>query len=61
MLTFLGALLISSAVLVITAAPRIDRTRTASWFDLLPHMTVSKKSSGRQQQTAAHRKRRTRR
>lgn len=61
MLTFIWALVIASAVLIIAGAPSVDRQRTASWFDLLPHTTASKKGSGRLQQTAAHRKRKTRR
>ena len=61
MLTFLWLLLILSAVGILAAAPSADRARTASWFDLLPYMTASKKGSGRLQQTAAHRKRKTRR
>lgn len=59
--TFIWACLIASAVLIITAAPSIDRKRTPTWFDLMPYLSASKKGSGRLQQTSAHRKRRTRR
>lgn len=61
MLTFIWFLLIASAVGILAGAPSVDRRRTASWFDLLPYMSASKKGSGRLQQTSAHRKRRTRR
>ena len=50
MSTFIWACIIASFVLIIRAAPSADRKRTASWFDLLPHMTASKKLSGRVQQ-----------
>ena len=56
MSTFIWACIIASFVLIISAAPSIDRKRTASWFDLQPYMTASKKQSGRVQQ-----KKRTRR
>ena len=61
MLTFVWFLVIASAAAILAGAPSVDRKRTPSWFDLLPHMTASKKGSGRLQQTAAHRKRKTRR
>ncbi|WP_120338121.1 hypothetical protein [Cryobacterium soli] len=61
MLTFMWALVIASAALILAGAPSVERKRTPSWFELLPYMTASKKGSGRLQQTAAHRKRKTRR
>jgi hypothetical protein len=61
MLTFIWFLIIASAALILAGAPNVERKRTPSWFDLLPYMTASKKGSGRLQQTAAHRKRKTRR
>ncbi|TFD09807.1 hypothetical protein E3T26_14360 [Cryobacterium sp. TMT1-21] len=61
MQTFIWALLIASAVGILAGAPSVDRRRTPSWFDLLPYLSPSKKGSGRLQQTAAHRKRKTRR
>lgn len=61
MLTFIWAVLIALTVLIIRAAPAVDRRRTPSWFDLMPYLSPSKKSSGRLQQTSAHRKKRTRR
>jgi hypothetical protein len=61
MSSFIWACLIASAVLVISAAPPIDRKRTPTWFDLMPYLSPSKKGSGRLQQTSAHRKRKTRR
>lgn len=61
MLTFMWLLVILSAVFILACAPSVNRKRTPSWFDLLPYMTASKKGSGRLQQTAAHRKRKTRR
>lgn len=48
--TFIWACLIASSVGIILAAPSRDRKRTASWFDLQPHMAVSKKARGRAQQ-----------
>lgn len=62
MSTFIWACIIGSFALVIGAAPSVERKHPGpSWFDLQPYMTASKKGSGRLQQTAAHRKRRTRR
>lgn len=61
MQTFIWALAIASLVGIVAGAPAVDRQRTPSWFDLLPYMAASKKGSGRLQQTAAHRKRKTRR
>lgn len=61
MLTFMWFLVIVSAVGILAGAPSVERRRTASWFDLLPHMTEPKKPKGRAQQTAAHRRRKTRR
>ena len=57
--TFIWACLITAILTLVHAAPAIDRQRTPTWFDLMPHLSPSKKGSGRLQQTAAHRKRRT--
>jgi hypothetical protein len=61
MLTFIWFLLIVSAVGIVAGAPNVERKRSPSWFDLMPYLEPSKKGSGRLQQTAAHRKRKTRR
>jgi hypothetical protein len=59
--TFIWAVLIASAVAIVACAPSGERKRTASWLDLLPYMTASHKQAGRAQQTAAHRRAKTRR
>lgn len=61
MLTLLWFLAILSLFALIKASPSVERRRQPTWFDLLPCLKPSKKGSGRLQQTAAHRKRKTRR
>lgn len=58
MSTFIWACLIASAVLIINAAPSIERPNTPTWFDILPHLTQSQKQKTRLQQTKRHGSRR---
>lgn len=46
-LDYLWLFVIISTVVLVRSAPSRDRPRRATWFDLLPYMTVSKKSRGR--------------
>jgi hypothetical protein len=61
MLTFIWFLVIASAAVILAGAPSGEWKRKPSWFDLVRYMTEPKKPKGRAQQTAAHRKRKTRR
>ncbi|TFD27507.1 hypothetical protein [Cryobacterium cryoconiti] len=61
MSTFIWFLLISSAVLIISSAPSVDRVTKPSWFDIMPHLTQSQKQRTRLQQTERHRARARRR
>jgi hypothetical protein len=60
MLTFIWGCVIASFVLIISAAPSIDRRGPSgpTWFDILTYLTQSQKQKTRVQQTHRHGSRR---